>query len=62
DGNSLARSTTFDFKDDLILTTGMSLRVNVLGYIIVEPYFAVPFYNGGKKPVVTGVNFMIPGW
>lgn len=54
--------TAIDFKNDLMLTTGLSLRVNVLGYIIVEPYFAVPFYNGGKKPVVTGVNFMIPGW
>lgn len=56
-GNSLV-----NFTVDPIITTGMSLRINVLGYLILEPYFALPFYNGGKKPVVTGLNFMIPGW
>ncbi|MCR9065485.1 MAG: tolB protein precursor [Cytophagales bacterium] len=56
------RGGAFSFKADPIITTGMSLRINVLGYLILEPYMAVPFYNGGKKPVVTGVNFMIPGW
>ncbi len=56
-GNSLV-----NFKTDPIITTGLSLRINVLGYLILEPYMAVPFYNGGKKLVVTGMNFMIPGW
>ncbi|MGR3809625.1 tolB protein precursor [Jiulongibacter sp. NS-SX5] len=55
-------NTLIDFTVDPIITTGLSLRINVLGYLILEPYFAVPFYNGGKKPVVTGMNFMIPGW
>ncbi|WP_341225258.1 DPP IV N-terminal domain-containing protein [uncultured Arcticibacterium sp.] len=54
--------SSIEFKRDPIITTGLSLRINVLGYLILEPYFALPFYNGGKKPVVTGVNFMIPGW
>ena len=56
------RGNEIQFKTDPIITTGASLRINVLGYLILEPYFAVPFYNGGKKPVVSGVNFMIPGW
>ncbi|AWV96908.1 DPP IV N-terminal domain-containing protein [Arcticibacterium luteifluviistationis] len=57
------KSKFFDnFNQNVIFSTGASLRINVLGYLILEPYFALPFYNGGKKPVVTGVNFMIPGW
>ncbi len=56
-GNNL-----INFKTDPIITTGLSLRINVLGYLILEPYFAVPFYNGKKQNTVTGVNFMIPGW
>ncbi|UBM59621.1 tolB protein precursor [Marinilongibacter aquaticus] len=53
---------TIDFKSTPVVTTGLSLRINVLGFLIVEPYMAVPFYNGGQKPVVSGMNFMIPGW
>jgi Tol biopolymer transport system component len=50
------------FKNTPIVTTGLSLRVNVLGYLIIEPYFAVPFYNNKKQPVVSGFNFMVAGW
>jgi Tol biopolymer transport system component len=52
----------FNFKNSAIFTTGISLRVNVLGYLIVEPYLAIPFYNGGKQSMVSGFNFMVPGW
>jgi Tol biopolymer transport system component len=45
-----------------VFSTGISLRVNVLGYVILEPYMAIPFINGKSQPVVTGINFMIPGW
>jgi hypothetical protein len=45
-----------------VFSTGISLRVNVLGYVILEPYMAIPFINGKSQPVVTGMNFMIPGW
>ena len=51
-----------NFSKAPIISTGMSLRINLLNYVILEPYFSVPFYNDGKKPVVTGMNFMIPGW
>jgi WD40 repeat protein len=55
-------NNTISFKTSPIFTTGLSLRVNVLGYLIVEPYLAVPIYNGQKQPVITGLNFMVPGW
>ena len=45
-----------------VLSTGISLRVNVLGYLIVEPYLAVPYFNGQKQAVITGFNFMVAGW
>ena len=45
-----------------VLSTGISLRVNVLGYLIVEPYLAVPYFNGQKQSVITGFNFMVAGW
>ncbi len=50
------------FKNSPIISTGLSIRINVLGYLILEPYFAVPYYNGKKQNVVTGMNFMVPGW
>lgn len=55
-------NNTIDFKTSPIFTTGLSLRINVLGYFVVEPYLAVPVYNGQKQPVITGFNFMVPGW
>ena len=55
-------NTSLKFKTSPIFTTGLSLRINVLGYLIVEPYLAVPIYNGRKQPVLTGFNFMVAGW
>ncbi|WP_259014101.1 tolB protein precursor [Emticicia fluvialis] len=45
-----------------IMSTGVSLRINALGYLILEPYLAFPIYNGKIQSGVTGINFMIPGW
>ncbi len=42
-----------------IYSTGISLRVNVFGAIILEPYYALPLV-GNAEPVF-GLNF-IPGW
>ena len=42
-------------------STGLSLRVNVLGYIVVEPYYAIPFQNGGFSNGNFGLN-ITPGW
>jgi len=44
-----------------LISTGASVRVNVMGYIILEPYVAVPFQNGGFKNIQFGLNFT-PGW
>ncbi len=44
-----------------VYSAGLSARVNLLGAIIVEPYLAVPFQNGGFKNLSFGLNF-IPGW
>ncbi|MFC3809869.1 tolB protein precursor [Lacihabitans lacunae] len=55
-------ANNFNFKTSPIVTTGLSLRVNVLGYVILEPYVALPFYNSKKQALVSGLNFMIAGW
>lgn len=44
-----------------VLSTGLSLRVNVFGYMILEPYYAIPISRTGFSPGVLGLNF-IPGW
>lgn len=44
-----------------IMSTGISLRVNVLGAVIIEPYYAFPLQFGGLKNPVFGLNFL-PGW
>jgi Tol biopolymer transport system component len=44
-----------------VFSTGASLRVNVLGYLVVELYYAIPFQNGGWENGVFGINF-VPGW
>lgn len=44
-----------------ILSTGISLRINVLGAMVLEPYYAFPLQFGGFKNPVFGLNFL-PGW
>ncbi len=53
----------FTSPDDRIplISTGISLRINVLGYMVVEPYYAIPFQNGGIQNASFGLNFL-PGW
>lgn len=50
----------FDIRTP-VFSAGTSLRINVLGALIVEPYYAIPFQNGGWKNRSFGVNFL-PGW
>jgi len=42
-----------------VMSTGVSLRVNLFGAIIVEPYYALPLLKGSKP--VFGLN-LVPGW
>ena len=44
-----------------LLSTGLSLRINVFGYMVLEPFYAIPFQNGGLKNGTFGLNF-VPGW
>jgi outer membrane protein assembly factor BamA len=44
-----------------VFSTGVSLRINLLGYLIIEPYYAFPLQNGGFKNGSFGLNFT-PGW
>jgi len=46
-----------------VFSTGLSLRFNVFGYLVLEPYYAIPF-EGAKFNLsngVVGLNF-VPGW
>jgi Tol biopolymer transport system component len=45
-----------------VVMSGLSLRINVMGYIIVEPYIAKPYFNGQFQPIVKGMSFMTVGW
>jgi len=40
---------------------GSSLRINVFGALILEPFYAFPFQTGGISKGVWGFNFL-PGW
>lgn len=44
-----------------IFSTGISLRVNVFGQLIIEPYYAFPFQRNDIKGGTFGLNFS-PGW
>jgi Tol biopolymer transport system component len=44
-----------------IVSSGVSLRVNLFGYLVVEPFYAVPWQLSGWNSGAFGINF-IPGW
>jgi hypothetical protein len=44
-----------------VVSAGISVRVNVFGMLILEPYYAIPFQIGGGRYGVFGLNFT-PGW
>ena len=43
------------------MSGGISLRINVFGYLIIEPYLAMPFQRKDVKGGVFGVT-LSPGW
>lgn len=45
----------------LIMSSGVSLRVNLFGYLVIEPFYAIPWQNGGFSNGTFGFNF-VPGW
>ncbi|WP_316737335.1 peptidase MA family metallohydrolase [Pedobacter aquatilis] len=44
-----------------VMSVGLSLRVNVFGYFVLEPYYAIPFQRKDVKTGVFGLTFA-PGW
>lgn len=44
-----------------LMSTGVSVRINLLGYLVIEPYYAFPLQNGGFRNGTFGLSFM-PGW
>ena len=47
-------------KSVVIMTAGLSLRVNLFGALILEPYYAIPLRENSKGEF--GLNFLLPGW
>ncbi|HEX6693546.1 MAG TPA: BamA/TamA family outer membrane protein [Longimicrobiales bacterium] len=49
-----------DVEREIVMSTGLSARLNVLGYVIFEAYYAYPFQRPDK-----GAHFgfqLMPGW
>lgn len=48
-------------KGKLILSSGVSFRLNFFGYLVIEPFYVIPWQNGGFRNTSIGLNFL-PGW
>ena len=59
--NELAPQVPRYYERVPAMSAGVSLRVNVFGYFIIEPYLAIPFQRKDVKGGVIGVN-LAPGW
>lgn len=44
-----------------VMSAGVSLRINLFGAMILEPYYAFPFVKTNSKTGTFGINFT-PGW
>ncbi len=49
------------FDHPFIFSSGVSLRFNLFGMLVIEPFYAIPYQLGGMKSAYIGVNFL-PGW
>jgi len=59
--NKLDETRNLPFnKSVVIMTAGLSMRINLFGALILEPYYAVPLRENGKGEF--GLNFLMPGW
>jgi outer membrane protein assembly factor BamA len=53
---------TSNFNERIpVFSAGASVRINLFGYLVIEPYYAFPFQNGGFSNGMFGINF-VPGW
>jgi len=58
---ALQHISTSDNVHTPVMSTGVSLRINLFGQIIIEPYYAYPLSLPGFKGGVLGINFG-SGW
>ncbi len=58
-GGGFTSSTIIDRAPSM--SAGVSLRVNMFGYFVLEPYFAIPFQRKDVNGGVFGLTFA-PGW
>lgn len=49
------------FDHPFATSTGLSLRINLFGMLVLEPYYAIPFQRGGLQGANFGLNFTA-GW
>ncbi|MCJ0743489.1 basic secretory protein-like protein [Pedobacter montanisoli] len=61
DGNGNPITTSYTNERVPALSAGISVRVNVFGYFVLEPYYAIPFQRKDVKTGVFGLTFA-PGW
>ncbi len=61
DENGNPITTSFTNERVPALSAGISLRVNVFGYFVLEPYYAFPFQRKDVSAGVFGLTFA-PGW
>jgi len=54
-------TTTTVYERVPAMSAGLSLRVNIFGYFVLEPYYAFPFNRKDVKFGTFGLNFA-PGW
>ncbi|MCY4418687.1 MAG: tolB protein precursor [Cytophagales bacterium] len=51
-----------NLKHEPVYSSGISLRSNLLGAFILEPFYAYPFDRSGFSPGTWGLNFLFPAW
>jgi hypothetical protein len=44
-----------------VFSSGLSVRINLFGALVLEPYYAFPFQRKGLESGIFGLNFA-PGW
>ena len=44
-----------------VVSTGVSVRINLFGMMFLEPFYSIPFQRGGFDAANFGINFT-PGW
>jgi hypothetical protein len=54
-------ATTGYYERVPAMSAGVSLRVNVFGYFVLEPYYAIPFQRKDVNLGIFGLVFA-PGW